>query len=60
MIRILAIIAAVSFVLAVVCLGSALALTGGPFYIDEHMTFHRGSWPTDITISQAPSPRAQA
>jgi len=60
MIRVLAIIAAVSFVLSVVCLGSALAIAGGPFYIDDHMTFHRGAWPSEVTVSLAASPAFHA
>ncbi len=41
MIRVLVIVAVVSFVLAVGCLGGAFALVGGPFSIDDHMRFHR-------------------
>jgi hypothetical protein len=41
MIRTLAIVAAVAFAVAVVSLTSAVALAGGPFYIDHHLRFHR-------------------
>jgi hypothetical protein len=44
MIRTLAIIAAVGFVLAVSCLAGAFAIAGGPFSIDDGWRFHRGSW----------------
>jgi len=49
MIRTLAILAAVSFVLAVVCFAAAFAIVGGPFYIDEDGQFHRAGW-TEISV----------
>jgi hypothetical protein len=47
MIRTLAIIAVVSFVMAVACLAAAFAITGGPFSIDDNLRFHRGTWSID-------------
>jgi hypothetical protein len=44
MIRTLALVAAVSFVLAVGCFAGAFAIAGGPFYIDDTMSFHHTSW----------------
>jgi len=44
MIRTLAILAIVSFVLAVASFGVAFAIVGGPFYIDDEGQFHRTSW----------------
>jgi hypothetical protein len=44
MIRTLVILAAVSFVLAVVCFAAAFAIVGGPFYIDDNGQFHRTGW----------------
>lgn len=44
MIRTLVILAAVSFVLAVVCFAAAFAIVGGPFYIDDDGQFHRTGW----------------
>ena len=41
MIRVLVIVAVVSFVLAAGCFGGAFALVGGPFSIDDHWRFHR-------------------
>jgi hypothetical protein len=48
MIRTLALVAAVSFVLAVGCFAGAFAIAGGRFYIDDGMTFHHTSWVDDI------------
>lgn len=48
MIRTLAIIALVSFVLSVGCLAGAFAIAGGPFSIDDNFHFHQGSWVVDI------------
>ncbi|HZK99363.1 MAG TPA: hypothetical protein VFC47_05650 [Caulobacteraceae bacterium] len=47
MIRTLAIIALVGFVLSVTCLASAFAIAGGPFSIDDGWRFHRGAWSQD-------------
>ena len=47
MIRTLALIAAVGFVLAVACLAGAFAIAGGPFSIDDGWQFHRGTWSAD-------------
>jgi len=47
MIRTLAIIAAVGFVLAVACLAGAFAIAGGPFSIDDGWRFHRETWSRD-------------
>lgn len=47
MIRTLAIIALVDFVLAVACLAGAFAIAGGPFSIDDHLRFHRETWSQD-------------
>jgi hypothetical protein len=44
MIRTLVILAAVSFVLAIVCFAAAFAIVGGPFYIDDEGQFHRTGW----------------
>jgi len=41
MIRVLVIVAIVSFMLAVGCFAVAFALAGGPFSIDDHWRFHR-------------------
>jgi hypothetical protein len=49
MIRTLVILAAVSFVLTVVCFAAAFAIVGGPFYIDDEGRFHREMW-TDVNI----------
>ena len=49
MIRTLVILAAVSFVLTVVCFAAAFAIVGGPFYIDDEGRFHREMW-TDVSI----------
>lgn len=53
MIRTLAIIAAVGFVLAVSCLAGAFAIAGGPFSIDDGWRFHRGSWSGDAGAAGA-------
>jgi hypothetical protein len=49
MIRTLVILAAVSFVLAVVCFAAAFAIVGGPFYIDDNGQFHRTGW-TEVSV----------
>jgi hypothetical protein len=49
MIRTLATIAALAFVLAVACLAGAFAIAGGPFTIDDEWRFHRASLPLDNT-----------
>ncbi len=45
MIRTLATIAALSFILAIACLASAFAIAGGPFSIDDNWRFHRDTTP---------------
>ncbi len=47
MIRTLALVAAVSFVLAVGCFAGAFAIAGGPFYIDDGFRFHHTTWSDD-------------
>ncbi len=47
MIRTLATIAAVSFLLAIACFGGAFAIAGGPFHIDDGWRFHHGHWGID-------------
>ncbi len=47
MIRTLATIAGISFILAVACLAGAFAIAGGPFSIDDQWRFHRESLPID-------------
>jgi hypothetical protein len=47
MIRTLATIAALAFVLAIGCLAGAFAIAGGPFTIDDDWRFHRGVTPID-------------
>jgi hypothetical protein len=54
MIRTLAIIAVVSFVLALACLATAFAITGGPFSIDDNLRFHRGAWSIKLSESAPP------
>lgn len=49
MIRTLVILAAVSFLLTVVCFAAAFAIVGGPFYIDDEGQFHRTGW-TDVSV----------
>ncbi len=49
MIRTLATIAGISFILAVACMAGAFAIAGGPFYIDDAWRFHRDSLPIDNT-----------
>ncbi|QUD89467.1 GIN domain-containing protein [Phenylobacterium montanum] len=44
MIRTLALIAAVSFVLAIGCFAGVMASAGGPFWIDDSGQVHRGTW----------------
>jgi hypothetical protein len=44
MIRSLALIGAVGFVLALVCLAGAFAIAGGPFYIGDGLRFHHMTW----------------
>ena len=41
MIRTLLLIAAVSFILTIGFFAGAVAVAGGPFYIDDRMHFHR-------------------
>ena len=53
MIRTLALIAVVSFVLAIGCLAAAFAIAGGPFSIDDGWRFHRGHWATEVSIDPA-------
>lgn len=57
MIRTLALIAAVSFVLAIGCLAAAFAITGGPFSIDDGWRFQRGHWATEISDDDSTPPR---
>jgi hypothetical protein len=47
MIRTLATVAALAFVLAIGCLAGAFAIAGGPFTIDDDWHFHRGVMPID-------------
>lgn len=47
MIRTLAIIAVVSFVLCMGSLAAAFAIAGGPFFIDDHFRFHHTTWSDD-------------
>jgi hypothetical protein len=47
MIRTLATIAVVGFVLAVSCFAGALAVAGGPFYIDDGLRYHGGAWSSE-------------
>ncbi len=49
MIRTLATIAGISFILAVACMAGAFAIAGGPFSIDDAWRFHRGTLPIEIT-----------
>lgn len=44
MIRTLALIAIVSLALAVGCIDGALAIMGGPFWVDETGQVHRVDW----------------
>ena len=44
MIRTLAVITVMGFVLAFGCLASAFAIAGGPFSIDDKWNFHRTSF----------------
>jgi hypothetical protein len=44
MIRTLALVAAVGFVLSLTCLTAAFAIAGGPFHIDHDLRFHRSGW----------------
>jgi len=53
MIRTLALIAVVGFVLSVTCLATAFAIAGGPFSIDDGWRFHRGAW--SVELSDPPS-----
>lgn len=54
MIRTLAVIALVSFVLAVGCLAGALAVAGGPFTIDDDLRFHPGALHVDYVSPPDP------
>ena len=45
MTRTLALVAIVSFVLAVGCFAASFAIVGGPFSIDDAWRFHRQAWP---------------
>ena len=47
MIRTLAVIAVVSFVLCMGSLAAAFAIAGGPFFIDDHFRFHHTTWSDD-------------
>jgi hypothetical protein len=47
MIRTLATLAGLSFILAVACFAGAVAIAGGPFNIDENLRFHRVATPID-------------
>ena len=49
MIRTLATIAGLSFILAVACMAGAFAIAGGPFSIDDAWRFHRETVPIDNT-----------
>ncbi len=54
MIRTLAIVAVVGFVVCIVSLASAFAIAGGPFTIDDSLRFHHSSWvdtPGSVRIS---------
>jgi hypothetical protein len=51
MIRTLVILAVVSFVLSIGCLAAALAIAGGPFYIDQDLRYHRDGWDIDISTN---------
>ena len=60
MIRTLAILTAVSLIVAIVCLAAAFAIVGGPFSIDDSGHFHRATW-SDVSVerhrlSPAPQP----
>lgn len=55
MIRTLAVMAAISFVLSLVCFSAAFAIAGGPFSIDDGWRFHRGEW-NSIDLSAADTP----
>jgi len=55
MIRTLAVMAAISFVLSLVCLSAAFTIAGGPFTIDDGWRFRRGEWNIDLsTADDAP------
>ena len=54
MIRTLAIIAAVSFVLCAACFAAAFAVAGGPFFIDDDLRFQPGNWSVDISDKATP------
>jgi|HubBroStandDraft_1064217.scaffolds.fasta_scaffold554525_2 hypothetical protein len=54
MIRTLVILAVVSFVLSIGCLAAALAIAGGPFYIDQDLRYHRDGWDIDISAKATP------
>ncbi len=49
MIRTLATIAGISFILAVACMAGAFAIAGGPFSIDDAWRFHRETPPIEST-----------
>ena len=49
MIRTLVILAIVSFMLSIGCLAAAVAIAGGPFYIDQDLRYHRDGWDIDIS-----------
>ena len=55
MIRTLAIITAVGFVLAIICFSGAVAVAGGPFWIGEGWRFHRSTW-TETPAAAAARP----
>jgi len=52
MIRTLAIVAAVGFVLSVACFAGAIAIAGGPFSIDDNWRFHRAALPQEPSSVQ--------
>jgi hypothetical protein len=56
MIRTLTVIAVVSFILAVGCLAGALAITGGPFTIDDQLQYHPGALHVDYVAPAQPAP----
>jgi hypothetical protein len=54
MTRTLALVAIVSFVLAVGCFAASFAIVGGPFSIDDAWRFHRLSWHDEGSDRPAP------
>jgi hypothetical protein len=53
MIRTLIILAVVSFIVSIGCLATAVAIAGGPFYIDHDLRYHRDGWDIDISAAGA-------